>query len=80
VRNSFDLVRRDDVLGAGADAAELGIREKETETRDDREECGLVAQVHGPEVAEEADLRGFLLRHTRAESPELIDWNVTAGL
>jgi hypothetical protein len=80
VRNRFDLVRRDDVLGARADATELAIREQETETRDDREECGLVAQVLGPEVAEEADFRGLMLRHTRAESPELIDWNVIAGL
>jgi hypothetical protein len=64
VRNGFDPVRRDDVLGTRADAAELAIREKQTKTGHHREERGLVTEVHGPEVAEEADLRGLVFRHT----------------
>ena len=38
----------------------LAVREKETKTRDDREERGLVPGVHAPEVAEEADAHGVL--------------------
>jgi hypothetical protein len=64
VRNGFDPVRRDDVLGACADATEVAIREKQTKTGQNHEERGLVTEVHGPEVAEEADLNGLLFRHT----------------
>jgi hypothetical protein len=63
MRNRFDPVRRDDVLRAGTDAAELAIREEETKTGHHREKRGLVTEIHGPEVAEEADLRGLVFRH-----------------
>ena len=47
---------------------------------DDHEERGLVPAVHGPEVAEEASLRGLLLRHMFVRTRRsAIDRNVIAG-
>ena len=64
-----------------ADATEPAIREKETETRDDREERGLVPEVRCPEVAEEADFRGLVLCHRCVvELAERTDSNVSVGV